>query len=576
MRLPCWLGTRSGELRGHTVLLGIEGMQVRLPSGSQLQPEERVEFRVWLRDAPLSLSGEAVVRSLGGDERDRPTGEVDLSFGGSPSFVEALRCFLAELRHTVLAVDPDKGHLDFVLRALGQDYRVLSCRLGSEALGLLRGDDVAVVIASESIEDMSCAELLRRCDEVAPALRVARVIASRSDRADLLQQMVTSGEAFQSLSLPCRESELRQVVRRAVDARSLALDNDRLTLELERVHRRLLRENLYLRRRLEVSAGFAHIIGRSPALLSAFAELEAVGRTDTTVHICGETGTGKELVARALHFGGPRADGPFVAHNCAGMSETLLQSTLFGHRRGAFTGGDRDYPGVFEQADRGTLFLDEVAELPGSVQVALLRALQDREVVPLGASAPVKVDVRIVSATHKDLREEVRAGSFREDLYFRLVVISVKLPALRERAGDVPILARHFLNLHCQHHGKEVPDFIDEAMRALQRYGWPGNVRELENEVEREVVLAQDGRMIDLGLLSPHIREAEPAPPAQKGSYLLIPRGRTYDQAVEELSRALVKRALSMSGGVVSAAAQLLSMERSRLAKLKSRLEERG
>ncbi len=305
-------------------------------------------------------------------------------------------------------------------------------------------------------------------------------------------------------------------------------------------------------------------------------QLERVRRSDATVHVHGETGTGKELVARALHSGGPRKHAPFVAQNCAGLSESLLQSLLFGHKKGAFTGADKDFQGVFQQADRGTLFLDEVAELSATVQAALLRALQSGEITPVGARAPVKVDVRVISATHKDLREEVRGGRFREDLYFRLVVIPIRLPSLRERSGDIPLLAMHFLDLHCELKGKNIRGFSGDAMRALERYPWPGNVRELENEIERLVVLTDDQQKVPLELLSPHLRQgagpaAAPTPPAEADGFV-VPAGLDYDRAVASLERALVEEALRQAGGNVSQAARALGMERSRLAKLRDRL----
>jgi Nif-specific regulatory protein len=353
------------------------------------------------------------------------------------------------------------------------------------------------------------------------------------------------------------------------------VENERLNQKLERLNERLLRENRYLRQRLVGFDGFEHIIGKSVQLRSALAELARVRLTEATTHIQGETGTGKELVARALHFGGPREKGPFIAQNCAGVAETLIQSTLFGHRRGSFTGADRDHPGVFQAAHKGSLFLDEVAELSPAVQASLLRALQEGEVMPLGASHPVKVYVRFISASHTDLRDEVLRGQFREDLYFRLMVISIRLPALRERLGDIPVLAQHFLDLHCERHRKDIPGFTVAAMAVFEEHRWPGNIRELENEVERLVVLGEVGSKIPPELLSPHLLEATQAAGSAvtpRSDGLVVPSGLTFDDAVVAVERALIEKALRESDGTTSRAATRLGMERSRLGKLRRRL----
>jgi DNA-binding NtrC family response regulator len=575
------------QVAGHLIALTSEELLVQLSPGQFPFPEDVpqagtvVGFRLVLPDGQEPIHGGAEVLWSNPDERDgsgKPSVALGLRISAGDAEASAqLDRVLREFRYTVLAVDPGPAELEVIRQAVGGDYRVLCCATGREALGLLETNEVGALIASDQLGDMTCSELLRRCADVLPSSRVARIVSYSQDLSAPLEELVDLGQVFYYLRKPFRVSELQQAVRRGVDAYALALENQRLNQELERVNRRLVRENRYLRRRLEVYEGFGNVIGQSAELRRAFDDLECVRKTDTTVHIQGETGTGKELVARALHFGGPRAQGPFVAQNCAGMSESLLQSTLFGHRRGSFTGADRDHPGVFEQANGGTLFLDEVAELSPPVQAALLRALQEGEVTPLGASQPVRVDARIVSATHEDLRERVRAGKFREDLYFRLVVLAVRLPPLREREGDVPLLSWHFLWLHCQHHGKTIPGFTPSALRALERYPWPGNVRELENEVERLVVLADDGQAIDAALVSEHIREAAPAPaPAvpqgAAGDGLVIPRGLAYDAAVERLERALIEGALRQAGGNVSAAAARLGMERSRLGKLRTRL----
>ena len=253
-----------------------------------------------------------------------------------------------------------------------------------------------------------------------------------------------------------------------------------------------------------------------------------------------------------------------------------METTLFGHVKGAFTSADQDRLGVFQAADGGTLFLDEVAELPVAVQAALLRVAQSGEVKPVGASECSKVDVRLVCATHRDLRHEVQEGRFRADLYFRLVVIEIHLPPLRERTGDVPVLARHFLDMLCERLDVDIPGFTPEAMQVLEGYSWPGNVRELRNEIERLTVLAYPGQKLPAELLSRRIREASRGPTAgdvrSDGSGYLVPKGLSYDETILALQRQVLQTALEEAGGVVSRAAEILNMERSRLAKLRHRL----
>jgi two-component system response regulator HupR/HoxA len=382
-------------------------------------------------------------------------------------------------------------------------------------------------------------------------------------------------DIYRSLDLNTDAATLQTAVRAAADRYALGADNECMAGELERPRRGLERENAFLRQRLTGVDGFDKIIGQSEQLRDALRQLERIRRTHVPVHVHGETGTGKELVARALHVGGPRAKLPYVVQNCAGMTDTLLQSTLFGHRKGAFTGADRDHRGVFLEADGGTLFLDEVGELSPATQGMLLRALQEGEVTPVGASRPIKVDTRIISATHKDLREEVSAGRFREDLLYRLVVVTVRLPPLRERQGDVALLAGHFLDMHCERHGKNAPGFRPDAISALETYSWPGNVRELDNEIERIVVLAEDGEKIGLEMLSSYIVGARPVGPGGTStlpdSWLAL-QDLSYDAAVERLERALVERAITAEGGSITKAAKRIGIERSRLGKIKRRL----
>jgi transcriptional regulator with GAF, ATPase, and Fis domain len=328
----------------------------------------------------------------------------------------------------------------------------------------------------------------------------------------------------------------------------MALDNARMFAELEKAHRELLllrssHEHLVAgpikesnHPRWEFEGGYCVdlIVGNSPQMLEMFRCLEKVIVSDITVLIEGETGTGKELLARCLHFNGPRKDKSFVVQNCGGIPESLLVSELFGYRKGAFTGALSDKKGAFEVANGGTIFLDEVAEMSPPMQVSLLRALQEGEIKPLGADESKKVCVRVISATNRDLEQDVKKGRFREDLFYRLNAFSIRLPALRERRDDIPLLAEHFIDKYNRKQGKSIKGFSEEALECLSAYPFPGNVRELENEVERAVMLAGDENLIEIYHLSKRIR---------KGS-ALARHDAPAQGSLRELVEALEKRVL--------------------------------
>lgn len=307
---------------------------------------------------------------------------------------------------------------------------------------------------------------------------------------------------------------------------------------------------------------FSRIVGQSLPMQNLFAVLEKVARTSVTVLLEGESGTGKELVARAIHQNGPRKDERFVAQNCAALPEQLLESELFGHVRGAFTGAHRDKSGLFEAADGGTFFLDEIADMPLSLQVKLLRVLQDGEIRRVGATDPIGVDVRIVAATNKSLREEVDAGRFREDLYYRLDVVRIEMPPLRDRRDDIPLLAQHFLNGLCKEAGEPARGFTDTAMEALVNYDWPGNVRELENEIQRAVALSEPGSTIVMESLSERIRSVQVAiHPLKPGARLSL------KDMVEDVERRVIVQVLNEQDWNKSRTAQILGLSRQGLLK---------
>lgn len=580
VRLGCWVTLEGKRARGVTSDLSEGGasLQLAVAGLAGLELGARLSLRLVL-DAGAPLEGLAEVVWLDPDDRDvrdqRVLG-VGVEFVGLEAEERArLATFLRDFRPAVLVLEDDPEYSE-LYQSLCEQYRLRVCATMGEALQELESSEVSVLLLGERLPETDCLGFLKTLSEKLPNAKASRVVISEYTVAGQLQTLANLGRLFSFLRKPFGSRELHQTVQRAADAYVLATRNSVLLHALERANERLQRENAYLRQRFVGAAGFEQLIGRSVELKRATDGLSRVQRTDTTVHLQGETGTGKELFARALHVGGRRASGPFVVQNCAGLGEGLMASTFFGYTRGAFTGAERDHPGIFQRASGGTLFLDEVSELSHAAQAALLRVLQEGEVVPLGGTA-TKVDVRIVSASNKDLREEVKEGRFREDLFFRLVVVPIRVPPLRERKGDISILALHFLDLHCERRGKDLRGFTYEAMRALERHAWPGNVRELANEIERVAVLAEDEEKVHLEHLSSHLRPARPEAegpvaltPALPGAW--VPKGLHFDEAVAHLERTLVREALEKSGGNVSQAALKLGMERSRLAKLRLRL----
>jgi DNA-binding NtrC family response regulator len=329
--------------------------------------------------------------------------------------------------------------------------------------------------------------------------------------------------------------------------------------------RRLKSENAYLRSQLERRYSFEGIVGRSRPMRDLFQLLETVSVTNSTILVSGETGTGKELVARAIHHNSPRRGNQFVAINCSAIPETLLEAELFGHVRGAFTGAVGNRVGRFEQAHKGTLLLDEVGTMSGPLQMKLLRALQEREVERVGDSRTIKVDVRVIAATNSDLTKLVAAGKFREDLYYRLNVIPVRLPPLRDRREDIPLLVQHFLDRFCRELGPPRPTMTvsQQAMRRLMAYEWPGNVRQLENALERAVALSAGRTQIELADLPPDLQELSDVP--SSGVFSLPEDGIDFHEYVGNVERELIRQSLERTGGNKGRAAQLLNLKRTTL-----------
>lgn len=442
---------------------------------------------------------------------------------------------------SILVVDDDNGHRLMLEALLGKwGYRVQSAANGVQAVENIREGPFDVVLMDIRMPDMDGITALKGIKSYNPAVPV--VLMTAYSTVESAVEALKSG-AYDYLLKP--------------------LDFDVLKLTLGRTleHSRLKTENLQLRAESRNRA----IVGNSPAVRRMLDMIETVAPSDATVLITGKSGTGKELVARSIHQLSSRADGPWVAVNCAALSENLLESELFGHEKGAFTGADKRREGRFLQASGGTLFLDEIGEIPLQMQVKLLRALQQREIQRVGSDETISVDVRIVTATNRDLPEEIREGRFREDLYYRLNVVSIAVPSLAERREDIPLLAQHFLHIHGQRNRKEVKGFTPLAMDMLIRYDWPGNVRELENAVERAVVLLC-GQYISERELPQAVTDAyHPAPEIPDAPQRLPETPASEAVTLEDMERGFILKTVRDCGDNKSEAAKRLGISRKTL-----------
>ena len=376
------------------------------------------------------------------------------------------------LRPTILVVDDDPGLRESFRLILEDDYEVIDVTDGHQALEIVRSAQVDVVLLDIRLPALDGIEVLERIKQLEEQIEVILVTAVKTVKTAVAAMKLG---AFDYVTKPFEEEELLATVRRALQKRSLE------------------REVVYLRTELARRSELDDIVGQHAEMQKLFRTIAQISATSSTVLISGESGTGKELVARAIHRLSPRRDKPFVAVNPAAISETLVESELFGHEKGAFTGAYQRKPGRFELAQGGTLFLDEIASLKPEMQAKLLRVLQERELERVGGTRTIRLDVRIVAASNVDLRQAVEREAFRADLYYRLNVVPITVPPLRERRSDVPLLVEHFIQRYTTELGKRIAGLTPEALAALQDYPWPGNVRELQNVIERAVALVESG-----------------------------------------------------------------------------------
>jgi len=438
------------------------------------------------------------------------------------------------VQERILVVDDDEGLLRLLtMRLSAMGFDVTTCMTGEEALAVAKREVFDLALTDLRLPDLDGLSVLEELRLIHPDLPVLLLTAHGSipNAVEAMQK-----GAFGYLTKPFDDKELKTTLEKA-------LAQQRMSREIQRL--KLLVKELY---------GLENVAARSPKMQALLEQVARVAESDATICISGETGTGKEVIARVIHCNSKRARGPFIAINCGAIPESLFESELFGHVKGAFTSAQSAKRGLFQMAEGGTLFLDEIGEMPLNLQVKLLRAIQEREVMAVGAERPTKVNVRIITSTNKDLSAAVRAGAFREDLYYRIQVFPITVPPLRERRDDIPLLAQHFLQQSARRMHKEMRGILPAAMQKLMLYSWPGNVRELENVIEKVVVLTnQDMITPDLLPTSTESTEGQVKP---------------LTEAKEEFERNYLKEVLQLTGGNISRAAQIAARYRADFYKL--------
>jgi DNA-binding NtrC family response regulator len=438
--------------------------------------------------------------------------------------------------YKVLVVDDDPemcGLLSDVLT--GEKFSVLAIGESLEASKILKKEEFDVVITDLKMKGLKGLDLLEETKKVAPLTPVIIITAFGTIESAI--QAMKMG-AYDYITKPFQMDEIVLTVKKALE-------------------NRLLRKEVFrLRKEVESRYHFHQLIGKSPSMQKIYDLIERISDSSNNVLITGESGTGKELVAKAIHYSGIRKEGPFIAVNCPAIPETLLESELFGYKRGAFTDAKTDKKGLIFEATRGTIFLDEVTEMPPVLQAKLLRVIEERQVRPLGDTNSYPIDVRIISASNRDIKEMLHQGKFREDLYYRLKVIDIELPPLRERREDIPLLVQHFMNNFDKERKKKVTGVSEEALKILMNYSWPGNVRELENVIQRAMTLCQHEVILPEDLPAPMLQEADENP---------IEKGLREKYTLDQLEKEYIRKVLIEVGGNKSRAAERLGLDRKTL-----------
>lgn len=439
----------------------------------------------------------------------------------------------------IVVVDDEKDmrtFFDIMLRKAG--YGVESFPSGERALEFMRANAFDLVISDIKMPGMDGVELLKEVKALDPDVPVIMITAYAS--VDTAIEAMKAG-AFHYFTKPFNVDEVRLYIKNALE------------------HLNLKKENHALKEDIKSTLGLSSIIGESEAMAEVFNTVRSVAATKANVFITGESGTGKELVARAIHYEVDGATSPFVAINCGAIPENLIESELFGHMKGSFTGAVAEKEGLVEQADGGTLFLDEITEMPQHLQVKLLRFIQERKFRRVGGTEDIPVDLRIVAASNKDVQEEVRGGRFREDLFYRLNVIGIRVPPLRERKEDIALLAGHFIRKFSKVHGKDIKKISQDALKSLIAHDYPGNIRELENLIERAVTLEGSNTLTPAGLPA-DLSQGAPSGGADPHNLKIPEEGMDLEKTIEEMEKAIISDALKKTGGVKKKAAELLGL----------------
>jgi two-component system response regulator HupR/HoxA len=442
----------------------------------------------------------------------------------------------------VLVVDDETRSLDSIRRNLEEDFRILTASSADEARGLLERHEVSVILCDQRMPGTSGVKFLKEVREAWPDT-VRIIISGYTDSQDIIAGINDAG-IYQYVLKPWVPEHLLSTVAKAAEARSLQMQTQRLNLELRTSTPVLRRRGTETLAEARAAFDFDSLERSENSPLNAVCEMAArVARYDLAVLVTGESGTGKELLARGIHYASPRCERAFVMENCAAMTDTLLESELFGHKRGAFTGAFEDHVGLFQRADGGTIFLDEIGDTSPAFQVKLLRVLQEGEVRPVGASRPVLVNVRVIAATHRDLEQDVRSGRFREDLYYRIAGITLCVPPLRERSADILPIADMLLVRAGQELGRPDVRFASDVRANLLAYPWPGNIRELKNEIYRAVALS-DGLTVSASAFSKRVLHGQPgiATPKQQGNGL--PQGGTLQERLDAIEAVILRETL--------------------------------
>jgi two-component system response regulator HupR/HoxA len=457
-------------------------------------------------------------------------------------------------KYELLLVDDEQANLQKLQRTFMEQYAVHLAQSGEEALQILQKAPIDAIITDQKMPNMTGIEFLELSQKTYPNL--VRIVLTGFTEVDDLIAAINTGKVHKYITKPWEPEDLRLVVQDALEKLELVRENERLATELKSANEKLQTENIILRQEVEKQVYSKSIIYGSPEMENILRLLRRVTGTETTVLIQGETGTGKELVARFIHGESNRRDQIFIPVNCGAIPKDLVESEFFGHSRGAFTGATQGKKGYFEMANGGTIFLDEIGEAPPELQIKLLRVIQESEIMPVGYHQPKKVDVRILASTNRDLKAEVSANRFRQDLFFRINVFSITIPPLRERKKDILPLAEFFLQQFSRKLNRKFGNFGKETKDLLLDYSWPGNVRELQNEIERLVLLSETGKDIGPELLSDHIR--------QRHRPSLLSNG-DLKSAVRELEEEMIRDALARFDENKSRTARALGISRQSL-----------